>query len=58
MADDHVVTVGEIEHPFKELFIRYGSGWIVRIVDPQKLGLLCDIRWNRIEVREKTILFL
>ena len=47
VTDDHIVPVGEIDYPSKKLFIRDGGGWIVGIVDPEKLCLFCDLRWDR-----------
>ena len=43
VADDNVVFVGEIDHSFKELFIRHRSSWIIGIVDPEKLCLFCHL---------------
>src|SRR6266508_4145373 len=57
MADDDIISVGEVDNPVEKIFVRHRSRRIVRIIDPKKLGLLGNLHGNRIEIGQELIVF-
>ena len=57
MADDDIISVGEVDNPVEKILVRHRRRRVVRIIDPKKLGLFGNLHRNRIEVGQELIVF-
>ncbi len=55
MTNDDVILVGKFDYPFEKAFVRHCGSGIVRIIDPEELCLLGNVRRDGVQIRQKII---
>ena len=55
--DGDIVGLGELNRLTEIVEVRYCARRIVRVVEPQQLGLARNIIWNRVEIGQPVVLF-
>jgi len=57
VAHDDVMFVGKVDNALEKILVRHRSRGIIRIIDPQELGLSGNIGGNRIKIRQELVCF-